>query len=523
MRTLHLLLIITACLLTTNPSLGKTNNARKTHSILVQPVIVCDDDGSNPARSALPSSLIDQAYSRADLTFYYLPAKKWNHSKARKGQINLNTIVSEGRRLDVISKDPRVLTLLFVTAVDGHPGPLGRGLQNGNICFVCLGKPGRMTSPSKQAFVVAHEIGHCLNLKHVVDDPKVPNDIPNLEGDGPFEKRIAPEGLHPTQITTIKQSPLYLSNLHFYNKKEAITTLLHDTWGNNPFSLHDSDIRFQLNLSPNKGIPTQKAQRKQFIEVHFSKQAQEFTPEEKNTLTRLTTKLDQMLESSRIFGGKNNRLTKLPWHFLKVNSHFCNGYPHTRGVAIVLNQRVMKMMAKNEERGLKYLLHEKMHVLQRLAPSLFTDIYQQYGFTATPLAEGETARLQLITNPDTPPPHWALKFADGIYLQGTKTKVIQSRYAFQEVFYPLQLMGNTGNYTALAAIPQPASIMRWKQRFPISTGFDDPREIHAYLSTKVFITELRNEKSPNLTKPQTATLKLQRKHLAEALKRGSIQ
>ena len=235
--------------------------ADRSRVLLVRPIILCDDDGTNPARHALPKKLADQVYTRADLEFLYLDPIPWNHGKARRGEINLNTIVSSGIKNGMITTDPRVATLLFVSGVDGQTQPLGRGLQGGNICFVNLGTPDKMKNPAERAFVVAHEQGHCLSLIHAVDDPKVPNDVPNLQGDGPYEERLAVEGLHPTQVETVIKSPLALLRLQFLNTKETAEAIANDQWDNPLEPLTADNFRFELGLEVDAPLPEDQAAR----------------------------------------------------------------------------------------------------------------------------------------------------------------------------------------------------------------------------------------------------------------------
>src|SRR6056300_1500347 len=61
--------------------------------VIIQPIITKSDSGDKPARHELSSSLINKAYSRADIDFHFLEPIYFNNSKARDGKINLDSIV----------------------------------------------------------------------------------------------------------------------------------------------------------------------------------------------------------------------------------------------------------------------------------------------------------------------------------------------------------------------------------------------------------------------------------------------
>ena len=494
-------------------------------TLVVQPVILCDDNGKTPARHAIPQNLIHQAYSRAKLNFLYLTTTRWNYGKGLRGEVNLDTIVAKGRKLGIISTDPSVLTLLFVTAVDGHHGPLGRGMQNGNVCFVCLGPKGTMTSPAEQAFVVAHEVGHCLGLRHAVDDPAVPNDMPNLQGDGDFEKRIAPEGLHPSQVTTVRNSRLSQPQIRFLTRKEAGDALNNDHWKNNPQSLTDNGLRFQLGLSIDAPIPTAPEKRKPFIRQHFNQVAEDFTPEEIKSLTQLTDELEKRLARSPFFGGAQGLISRLPWNFIKVKPNFCKGYPHTRGLHIVLTAPAITRFSQLKSEGMMILLHEKIHIAQRLSPGVFAATYRRYGFSPAQLAPNEASRLQILANPDAREPYWAIKSDGNNYLLATSLKSIDptdpsdnastASFVFNLQCYPLKMTAR-GNIAQAPLAEFPPGILSWIKTLPVQQGFDDPREVQAYQIGELFQSDILKKPTP-LTPEQQKTLEAERTHLPKLL------
>lgn len=444
--------------------------------VLVKPVILCNDDGSTPAAYALPKTLVDRVYTKAGLEFLYLEPTYWHFGKALHGEINLDQIVEEGNRQHIICADKRVVTLIFVSAVDGQRGPLGRGMQNGNICFITLGAEGKNTSPDLQAFVVAHEIGHCLNLKHVVDDPTVPDDVANLQGDGPFDKRLAVSGLHETQRDTVLRSQLVLDRLQFHSIEEGRRLISDESWESYITGASDDMLRFSIGMNGRDPLPETPKARTDFAKQKYSEKILKFTNEEKSQLTRLVARLDELT------GTKWPSVSRLPWQFIKVDPSFCSGMAHTRGLAIVLSQAHIKRIIDNSHYGLKLLLHEKLHVIQRLNPTSFASLYEKYGFEKITLAKGELQRFNLAQNPDALQLNWAPRFGETPSLLLTLLAPSDDgTFSFIDEFRILSRRLD-GTYTIGATQDKGTHFQDWKDEFPIRTGHDHPNEISAYLA-----------------------------------------
>ncbi len=183
------------------------------YELTIQPIIVRSDAGSEPASMVIPEKLVEKAYEKASIDFYFLHPIFLDNTNARDGVYNLDSISNIALQKGLIKYNDGKLYMFFVDAIDGRKGPMGMGMQNGNIIFIALGDklpPGfNEDIKNMQAFVIAHEVGHNLGLVHAVDDPNVPNDIPNIQGDGAFKDRIDPKySLNDYQIKIILKSPL---------------------------------------------------------------------------------------------------------------------------------------------------------------------------------------------------------------------------------------------------------------------------------------------------------------------------
>ena len=179
--------------------------------LTIQPIICAADDGSGPAAARIAPDCL-AAYRHWGLDSVWLPPKEWRCTAARDGLRNLDDLMEQARELGLYSSDSTVAHVFFINAVDGQSGPLGRGMLGGNIAFVAQDgeREGDGPSEARDAFIIAHELGHCLGLGHVVDElGEFNNDaVPNLMGEGSFADRIGSGGLVRYQVNVIRSSPM---------------------------------------------------------------------------------------------------------------------------------------------------------------------------------------------------------------------------------------------------------------------------------------------------------------------------
>jgi len=126
-------------------------------------------------------------------------------------------------------------------------------------------------------------------------------------------------------------------------------------------SLTPQDFRVRMSQASNK------------YNEYYKQNIEEFTPTEKAHVAYLVEQANKRTSCFPL-------LHAIPWKFGKVAHHIENGFPHTLEDTIILSARFFSQLASNHSEQVKTLIHEKMHVFQRLYPHLTDDLIFAWGF-----------------------------------------------------------------------------------------------------------------------------------------------
>ncbi|MBT3209705.1 MAG: hypothetical protein HN704_06145 [Bacteroidetes bacterium] len=485
--------------------------------LIVQPIIVQSDEGTDPASMALPENLVDYAYSKAEVDFHFLEPINFNNTKARDGYINLDSIVRIANKEGYLKGQNDIVNMFFVNAVDGHKGPLGRGMMGGNITFIALGNDSVKSNENLEAFVIAHEVGHNLSLTHAIDDENVPDSVPNIQGDGDFEDRINPKySLNQYQIDIVQKSPLVHPRVDFLNTERAAKAILDESY--EPY-FSQLQIR-EIEAFTNSEVTTTNLDKAhEYAKEKFALAVTDFSEREKKCISFVVDKITAILLENDI-----GLMAYQPWRFIKVKNWLCGGFAHTRGTYIILSQRHIDHLSETwndnmtaeEERILlekmgALLVHEQMHSLQRTFKSKFENLYTEYwNFTKAHVLNDSIIRKDQVSNPDAPIAEWLIanpKDANSFYWVRTLFKEtegipVMGKDFADKVFVVKKINGKFSTvksensnlvYTNLD------SIDFYTNAFPTSRGIDHPNEISAYMFSDYFKSLFSNTKPFNET------------------------
>ena len=508
---IFILLIVFSC------SPVKKNN-KKSNVIIIHPIVIQSDNGDEPAQMKLSEQLVNRAYSKANIDFHYLEPTYYNNTKARDGEINLDSIVNLSKRDRILKGQNDIINMFFVNAIDGNQGPTGRGMMNGNIVFIALGDKNKTKiedNKSMEAFVIAHEVGHNLGLKHVVDDNNIIDSLPNIQGDGEFKDRIDPiNSLNSYQIKEIYKSPLVHSRISFLEKSQASVAILDETFEPYFSKLQRKEISTFVQEKAPKNIDSARA----FARMKFSSAVMDFSSQEKEILTFVVKKTNRWLLENDI-----NLMANQPWRFIKIQNWLCGGFAHTRGTYIILSQAYLDRLSTDwsdnmtEESELKLvtslgglLVHEQMHSLQRTFKSKFKKLYSEnWNFINQQIKDEQEIIKDQVSNPDAPIAEWLIpdpEIRDKFYWIRTlitkNVEIPEMGKDFVDVAF--DIFKDKENYSLIklnnTISSRPLSELDfYTNSFPVKRGLDHPNEISAYMFSDFFKAGY-NSNSPFLEK-----------------------
>ena len=497
-KFLYILFLILSC------SPIKRDNL-KPNVIIIQPIVIQSDIGDEPAKMNLSEELVNKAYLKANIDFHYLEPLYYDNTKARDGEINLDSIVKLSKRDNILKGQNDIINMFFVNAIDGHQGPTGRGMMNGNIVFIALGDENNTNTEkqtSMEAFVIAHEVGHNLGLKHVVDDDNIIDSLPNIQGDGEFKDRIDPKNsLNSYQINEIFKSPLVHSRIDFLDKEQASIAILDESFEPYFSKLQRKEISTFVQEKAPRNIDSARA----FARMKFSSAVMEFSSREKHILSFVVKKTNRWLLENEI-----NLMANQPWRFIKIQNWLCGGFAHTRGTYIILSQSYLDRLSADwsdnmsDKSELKLvtslgglLVHEQMHSLQRTFKSRFDKLYSEnWNFIKQQIKDDQEIIKDQVSNPDAPIAEWLIpdpEIKDKFYWIRTlitkNTEIPEMGKDFVDIAfeitkknerYFLAKSNNSVNSKPLSELDF------YTNSFSVKRGLDHPNEISAYMFSDFF-------------------------------------
>lgn len=117
-------------------------------------------------------------------------------------------------------------------------------------------------------------------------------------------------------------------------------------------------------------------------------------PQFANKITQTVSQIDSTLSINYPFFFKDS------WNFGLCTNEYESGLPHTLGNVIVLPERVFSL---DNQLFLNLLIHERVHVLQKMYSSVFHSLYRGWGFQKIDKSSVNHIFLEYSrSNPDTP-------------------------------------------------------------------------------------------------------------------------
>ena len=177
------------------------------------------------------------------------------------------------------------------------------------------------------------------------------------------------------------------SNIIFYNNEET-----------KQFLQNDED-KYISRLTKYDLIARKSKDHKSYI-LNISECATSFTNIQKQKVKNCADKADQFLSKFKWNGLECSAISKISWKFALTSrvNHFEyeDGLPHTRKDIIFLTENTLN---SNEHHLINILIHEKIHIFQRMNRTIMKNMVQEMGFVVFTQTPQHTVKLRR-SNPD---------------------------------------------------------------------------------------------------------------------------
>jgi hypothetical protein len=98
-----------------------------------------------------------------------------------------------------------------------------------------------------------------------------------------------------------------------------------------------------------------------------------FTTKQKNILLNIINNINNIIN-------KYNHFKNIKWIFVKINTDLENSYPHTIKNVIILSNNFFNYSIDEQ---INTIIHEKVHIYQRMYPEYINILYMNWGFKKT--------------------------------------------------------------------------------------------------------------------------------------------
>lgn len=200
------------------------------------------------------------------------------------------------------------------------------------------------------------------------------------------------------------------------------------------------------------------------------------------------------------------RFARQPWRFVKLADHIEGGLPHTRDDVIVLSEQAGRDLYEMQRRldpgpallrGGMLLLHEQLHVLQRLEPRRFERLHvAHFGFRRVALELPAELVAIRPANPDGMDCCWLYpRAAGGDWLpvllfaerRGIRRMPEDFRMRALQVEYDGVRHRVVRDGAGRVASEELARVREYVEAFPLTTNYFHPNEISADLFAQLVL------------------------------------